>query len=114
MGVNFLDFCFMRSLINFSVACFNVKIFGKHIINDVPIKYRKLLGLRSIMGLSGFNFIVFSLTILPLFIATVLLNTQPFWVGILAYYFLEENVTKREISLMFGVFAGVVVISIAK
>ena len=97
MGVNFLDLCCIRSLINFSVACFNVRVFGKHILKDVPVKYRKLLGLRSIVGLFGFTFIVYSLTILPLFIVTVLFNTTPFWTGILAHYFLGENVTKREI-----------------
>ena len=66
------------------------------------------------MGLFGFTAIVLSLTILPLFIVTVLFNTTPFWTGILAYHFLGDKVTGREVLLMFGVFFGVVAISVAK
>ena len=112
--VFFLDLCLIRSVVNVSAASFNVKVFGKHIFNDVPEGSFKFIGFRSILGLFGFISIIFSLNYLPLTIVSIVFNTTTFWTGILAYCILKDKVTKREIIFMFGVFVGVVLISLAK
>ena len=114
LDVFFLDLCFIRSLVNISAACINIRLFGKHILKDVPAGKFKIIGMRSIIGLFGFISIIYSLSVLPLTIVTIVFNTTTFWTGILAYYFLGDKVTKIEIFFMLAVFVGVILISITK
>ena len=66
--VHIFDMCFVRASINLLVAICTVTANRKHIINDLPPKYRKIVFVRSCMGLIGFTSVVFSLKMIPVFI----------------------------------------------
>jgi len=106
--------CFVRASVNLLVAIFTVTVNKKHIFNDLPDKYRKLVLIRSCMGLIGFTSVVFSLKMIPVFIVQTINNTNPFWIGIMGYYFLGDAVKKRDLCFMMGTFVGVCVLVLSK
>lgn len=87
---------------------------GKHVINDVPKKYWKLLLVRCIAGTLGFTCLVYSVKAIPLFISIIIFNTTPFIASILGYVVLGDKVSRTEIKLMVGCFVGVVALALAK
>ena len=109
-----IDLVFIRVCINFLSSLGTVRYSGKHVINDVPRKYWKLLLVRCIAGTLGFTCLVYSVQAIPLFISIIIFNTTPFIASILGYFFLGDKVSKVEIKLMLGCFIGVVALALAK
>jgi len=93
-GINGIDLCFVRSFINFLVACGIVRYNQKHIINDIPVQYRLIVFFRSLMGLVGFTCLLFSAIYLPIFIIAIIFNLAPFLTAILGYFINNEPVTR--------------------
>jgi drug/metabolite transporter (DMT)-like permease len=113
-GIYVLDLCFIRSFTHFLISVLLVIKNKKHLTKDVPKQHRCYLFVRCIAGLLGFNSMVFALKVLNVFTTTVILNTVPFWTGILGYFILGDKVTKFEIFCMIGCFAGVVILAMSK
>ena len=81
--IHVLDLVFIRVCINFIGSWGTVRYSGKHIINDVPKKYWKLLLVRCMIGTLGFTCLVYSIKTIPLFIVTIIFNTAPFITSVL-------------------------------
>jgi multidrug transporter EmrE-like cation transporter len=113
-GIEVIDLVFVRVCINFLSSLGTVRYSGKHVINDVPRKYWKLLLIRCIAGTLGFTCLVYSVKTIPLFIGIIIFNTTPFIASILGYYFLGDKVSKTEMKLMIGCFIGVLALALAK
>ena len=111
-GVYVIDLVFIRVFINFLISIVLVKYNNKHIINDMPKRYRKMITFRSMFGLIAFSIFVYGIKIVPLFLATIVLNTSPFVSSIMAYFFLGDKISKIEIFLMTGCFSGVATIAL--
>ena len=60
-GINVVDLCFVRTFINFGIACVTVTLAGKHVVKDVPQELRLVVFLRSIAGVMGFTCLVYAL-----------------------------------------------------
>jgi drug/metabolite transporter (DMT)-like permease len=91
-----------------------VKINKKHIIKDVAPEHRSMLFIRCVAGVIGFNSMVYSLSVLPVFITSIIFNTAPFWAGILGYIMLGDKVSKFEVVCMIGCFIGVTILAMRK
>ena len=113
-GIRVIDLVFIRVCINFLSSLGTVRYSGKHVINDVPKKYWKLLLVRCIAGTLGFTCLVYSVKAIPLFISIIIFNTTPFIASILGYFVLGDKVSKVEMKLMAGCFIGVLALAMAK
>ena len=113
-GVHVIDFSFIRIFANFIGAIFTVTFSGKHIIKHVTVRHFKVIFVRSICGIVGFSLLVFSIKTLPTFIVNIIWNILPFWVSILGYMILSENVGPLEILCMIGSFIGIVILALTK
>ena len=91
-GISVIDLGFARTLSLFWIAFGTVIYHKKHIINDVPKNLRAGIFLRCIFGVIAFNCYVYAVKILPVFIASIIFNSAPFWTSILGYVLLKEKV----------------------
>ena len=111
-GINIFDLCFVRAIVNLLIAGIVVVITSQNL--TVKEGERWLVIVRSIVGLTGFTTMVYSLQVLPLAIGLIILNMSPFCTAILSYAIKGEQLTKTEFVCMLGCFTGVVILGIAK
>ena len=112
--IDVIDLCFIRTFINFLIACGTVTYSGQHLIHGVPKEMRHVLFIRCMIGVVGFTCLVYGLKLVPIFISSIILQTMPFWTSIMGYFLNKEVVTKSEVICMVGCFAGVLVIAFSK
>lgn len=74
-GVAVIDLTLARILLNFVSACLFVFFCGQNVLGGVPPKFKRTLTYRSFMLLVGQFLNVFSISILPLSLITILQNT---------------------------------------
>ena len=74
-GVAVIDLTLARILLNFVSACLFVFFCGQSVIAGVPPKFKRTLTYRSFMLLLGQALNVFSISLLPLSLITILQNT---------------------------------------
>ena len=74
-GVAVIDLTLARILLNFVSACLFVVFCGQSVIAGVPPKFKRTLTYRSFMLLLGQALNVFSISLLPLSLITILQNT---------------------------------------
>jgi len=72
---------------------------------------RKTILIRSIFGAIGFNCFVFAPKYLQVFIASTIINTQPFFVAIMAFIVNRESISKHLLLCMIGCFTGVIILN---
>jgi drug/metabolite transporter (DMT)-like permease len=77
----------------------------------VPKKLRGWILVRIIFGLTSFCCFTFCIGLLPLSLLMVLVQTNPFWTAVLAYFLNNELLSKLEIVGMLISFMGVMTIS---
>ena len=70
-GVDVLDLALSRIAFNFISACFFVYFCGQKVFAGVPRKYRFALSYRSFMMLVGQILNIFSISLLPLSMLTI-------------------------------------------
>jgi drug/metabolite transporter (DMT)-like permease len=112
-GCDVIDLCFIRTTINFVIALF-VVIGTKQDVIDIPKEHRSLLALRCIVGLIGFTCNVYTVSLIPLFLTSIIFNTSPFWTSIMQYCTAGVSISYSEMIGMLGCFGGVIVLSLAK
>lgn len=74
-GVSVIDLALSRISLNFVSACFFVYFCQQNVIKAVPTKFKCTLTYRSLMQLISQVLNVFSISILPLSLLTILQNT---------------------------------------
>lgn len=79
-NVDFLDLCFVRTLIMFVSSFCTVYLTKTSLF--VPKEYRMVLLLRAVVGTIGFTIIVLAFKLMPISVVTILVNTAPFWCSI--------------------------------
>ena len=113
-GISVMDLIFVRVVINFISSIGTVRYHKKHIINDVPSKFWKLLLVRCLIGTVGYASFIYCLKFIPLFICTIIMNTAPFVTSVMGYFVNGEKITKVEIIFMLGAFGGIILLSLTK
>ena len=92
--ISVMDLVFIRVLINFISSMGTVRYHKKHLINDVPNKFWKLLWFRCLLGTVGYASFIYCLKYIPLFICTIIMNTTPFIASVMGYFVNGEKITK--------------------
>ena len=115
-GVTEFDLMFVRSAVSLFhalivVKCVGVPIYGPELSENPHT--RKMLLLRSCVGVIGFGSFVFAIARLPIGVINIIGSTKPFWSSILAYFVLGEAVYGLEIVFMVCSFGGILLIAIA-
>jgi drug/metabolite transporter (DMT)-like permease len=81
----------------------------KNDIVKIPKDARLPLILRGMFGFGGNIFAVTSLKMIPLAKSTVIINTNPIFIGILGVLLLKEQISAYDIAGIFVTFGGVVI-----
>jgi drug/metabolite transporter (DMT)-like permease len=81
----------------------------KNDIVKVPKEARLPLMLRGMFGFGGNIFAVTALKLIPLAKATVIINTNPIFIGIFGVLLLKEQISGFDIAGIFVTFSGVVI-----
>ena len=111
--IKFLDHLLIRGAL--SSLCFLIYAFVRNVkLLDLPKDIALFLLLRIFASTVGFSFLTSSLNYISVSMATIITNLIPFYIAIMSYFFLNENITKTEVVLMCFGFGGIVLISIEK
>ena len=110
-GVKVMDLALARIGLNFVSACLFVYFCNQHIYKAIPGRYYCTLTYRSLMLLVGQVLNVFSISILPLSLLTILQNTQAFWTALMGYLINRETFLRIEIIGILACFVGVILIA---
>jgi drug/metabolite transporter (DMT)-like permease len=78
-------------------------------IVKIPKEARLPLMLRGIFGFGGNIFAVTSFKLIPLTKATVIINTNPIFIGIFGVLLLKEQISGFDVAGIFVTFMGVVI-----
>ena len=104
----------MRNLMIFTISVIILTKSKKHVIRDVPTNLWSGVMFRTALGIVGFPMFIYGLKMVPIFIASIITATRPFWVSFLGYLVLKEKVSKSIICCMIGCFCGVIIIALSK
>jgi drug/metabolite transporter (DMT)-like permease len=108
-GVDPVEMSCFRTMFNCTVSFFIMKFgYGKS-LSQFPKHYFKFMMMRCFCGVTGFVSGTYSISFVPITVYSVLLNTSPFHVNVLSYFFLNETLKKRDFIGMFLCFIGVVI-----
>ena len=112
-GVSNMDFAVFRSLLGLFCISFFVWYKKSKPWIELPRKHYCKMLLRSFGGTWGFILFYYVITILPLTLTTVVFQTNPFWMSVVAVCFLKEKIMTVELIGMFFCFGGVVMVTLA-
>ena len=113
-GVNVVEFTLFRNLFNFSGSLLLCCICNVKPCKQFPKEYRWTMFARATLGQACFACFVMVLAMIPLYLAMILLQTSPFWAGILGYFINKEPIEKFEYVAMILCFTGVLIITFGK
>ena len=113
-GVSIIEFCFIRNIWIGGLASIQSCYKKINPFRGFPRNLIKDLIIRSLAGQITFALLNYSFTLLPMSTATILIQTNPFWISILACLLLHERIRLIEILGIFICFGGVVMIAISK
>ena len=112
-GVSNLDFAVFRPLVAlFCITLYNWYL-GVNPVKALPRKHYVKMVIRSLLGTWGFILWFYIITMMPLTLATVIFQTNPFWMTILAICFLQEKIMIVEIIAMVLSFGGVIMVTLS-
>ncbi|AFS79645.1 drug/metabolite transporter, EamA family [Gottschalkia acidurici 9a] len=98
---------FFRNFLSLLVSIFII-VKNKHSFKG---NNKKFLLMRSITGMLGIAFYFYAISHLPLADAVIMNNMSPFFVAILSFIILKENITKSQIGALFLAIIGVTLIT---
>lgn len=75
---------------------------------------KRAMVLRLFFGLVAQTSMLFGVKLLPITISNLIINTYPFFVAILSYFILKEDITIMDVVGLIGSFTGVVILVIDK
>ena len=93
-GVDAIDLCLVRTSGTLLTAIITIIINRKHVINEIPKKFRLLVFVRCILGLIAFTCLLLGCKYLPIFEVGIIFNMSPFVIAILAYLINREPVNR--------------------
>jgi len=102
-----LEIVFYRNLIGIVIILFTLKKFS----TSFDISKMHLLFLRGLFGALAMVLFFYTIATIPLGEAVILNKTSPFFVTILAYYFMKETITLRTFFALAIGFIGVVFVA---
>ena len=102
-----IEIVFFRNLIGVLIILYTLK----HTPPRLDGGKVHLLFLRGFFGFSAMILFFYTITAIPLGVAITLNKTSPFFVSIIAFYLLRENLSKRAIIALLVGFLGVVLIA---
>ena len=105
-----MEIVFFRSIFSLIILTVLIIIFNTRIINNQS----GLLILRGILGFLAFTIFYYAITKMHLTKISVILQTRPFLVLILAYLFLKEQLSGKEFLILIVSSAGVLFMLISK
>lgn len=109
-GLPCMEIVFFRSIFSLIILTVLIIIFNTRIINNQS----GLLILRGILGFLAFTIFYYAITKMHLTKISVILQTRPFLVLILAYLFLKEQLSGKEFLILIVSSAGVLFMLISK
>ncbi|CAI2372250.1 unnamed protein product [Moneuplotes crassus] len=108
-----IDYILCRSLT--LIICSLIQVMSTRVnVLDVKKGYRALLAIRCIIGAIGMPCFFIAMKYIPLSLSTLIFNIHPLFVGILAYFILNENLTKLKILAVCGALVGVYLLTLHK
>lgn len=113
LAVDPIDLCFTRTLVLMIVAYMVARKNGKRVLADIEPEDRNAVTLRGAIGTVSYGSMVYAVSILPMVVSLILINTVPFWTAIFGFYVNKENMSLSELVCMAGCFTGVVVLVVA-
>jgi len=87
-GVSNLDFAVFRALVGLLCISLYNWYLGSKPWRELPPKHYVKMLIRSLLETLEFILYTYIITILPLTLATVVFQTNPFWMSVLGIYFL--------------------------
>jgi len=102
-----IEIVFFRNVIGVLIILFTLK----HTPAILSGGKLHLLFLRGFFGFSAMILFFYTITVIPLGVSITLNKTSPFFVSIIAFYLLRENLSKRAITALLVGFLGVVLIA---
>lgn len=113
-GVSVIEFSLFRNIWIGGFALIQMCYKKMNPFKDFPRSLVKDLIIRSMAGQTTFVLLNYSVTLLPMSTALILMQTNPFWISILACLLLKEQIRMIEILGIFACFGGVVMIAMSK
>jgi drug/metabolite transporter (DMT)-like permease len=113
-GVTVQEFCFTRAFAG--MLCCAVYLGYKRMnpITNMPREHMTTIILRGICGVTVFAAFKYCLTLIPHALVVILVQTNIFWVSVLAYFLLKERIRWYEYISMPVCFLGVLMIVMNK
>ena len=113
-NVTNLEMVFFRSLFNLIASTIVIKHAKVSFFADIKRELRSALFLRCAVG--TLSFLTFSLAVkyIPIGIFFIILNSSPFVVAILAYFWTGDRILPLEVVALFGAFGGIICLALAK
>ena len=102
-----IEIVFFRNVIGVLIILFTLK----HTPAILSGGKLHLLFLRGFFGFSAMILFFYTITVIPLGVSITLNKTSPFFVSIIAFYLLREDLSKRAITALLVGFLGVVLIA---
>lgn len=112
-----MDICFFRTFVMFLVACFLIRYHKKDVKQEVE-KFdkstKKAVLIRLVSGICSQTLMIFATKMLPITIANLIFNINPFWITLMGFIVLKEKIGILDFLGLVGSFAGVVIIILSK
>jgi len=105
--ISALEIVFFRNLL----GVFFVLMMLKHTPTKLPGGQLHLLVLRGFLGFSAMILFFYTITTIPLGVAITLNKTSPLFVSILAFFLLQEHLSKKGVAALIIGFIGVLFIT---
>lgn len=103
-----------RNVFNFLAILPLLKLKGLHPVRDLPEGKGPTMYLRGFLGLVAYGLFAVCLTLIPISLTFILMQTSPFWTSIIAYWVNKEPIFKYEYVAMVVCFSAVIYITFSK
>ena len=110
-GFHVIDFTLFRNISIFSVAVIWCCCARINPLKMFPWEHKHQMIWRCITGQVNFFLLNLAVPLAPLSLIMIFWQTSPFWVTIVAYFFLKEPIIAIELISMFICFTAVIVIA---
>ena len=113
-GVSVADLCVTRAFAAMICTTGYMYYYGMNPFRDLAKKYFPIVCFRAVTGFTVFAFFIYAITLMPLALHMILVQTNPFWTSVFCLLILKEQIKNFEYAAMMICFGGVACISLAK
>jgi len=111
LGIHLLQILFIRSVVAILGATIKIKMSPSIKLTDTPRDCYKYMLLRCVTGFLCMYLFLWSMTMIPLSLASSIFYAAPIVTSILSYFFLGEKLSKLEVISIFSSLFGVILLS---